>query len=133
MVPRNRYQSNNESFRNPYDVFKAEFNRKNSREYDRNGGHTGLAKEHLFLSEKWDIFVQVMIRRWLGINEAYIREGQIESEIPIKIVYFEDLKENPAKEMEKVLYFLEQNIGFSPDDAQKRIECIRNVRLFNTL
>ena len=111
--------------RNPYDVFKAEFNRKNSRDYTGDGGHTGLAKTELFKGEKWNTFVKIYIRRWLGINEAYIRDGQIDSEIPIKIVYFEDLKEDASREMEKILYYLEQNIGFKPDDMYKRLDCIK--------
>jgi len=47
-----------------------------------------------------------------------------EDNLPVHVLYFDDLKQNSTYEMEKVLQFLYDNYGFIPDDKAKRLQCL---------
>ena len=48
----------------------------------------------------------------------------LKHQIPIKLIFYEDLKESPKTEMQKVLNFLKKNFNFEPDDAKHRMYCL---------
>jgi hypothetical protein len=68
-----------------------------------------------------------MSARWVRHYHRYISESASKN-IPLKIVYYENLQEDSVREMEHVLEFLEEAIGFKADNKKQRLSCIANVR-----
>ena len=48
----------------------------------------------------------------------------LDEHIPTHIIYFDNLVSNSTKEMESLLNFFNQNFGFYPEDAPKRLDCL---------
>ena len=68
-----------------------------------------------------------MSGRWVRHYHRYITESASKN-IPLKIVYYENLQTDSVKEMKEILEFLEDAIGFKADNKKKRLSCISNVR-----
>jgi len=112
--------------RNPYDAFKAEFNRKQT-ERNKDGirgrSHVGHANPAAFNSTIWDKTIERVTVRWRNLYSQYISKSA-EYGIPVHVVYYEHLKEDAVKEVGKILQFYREAIGFTPDNVEQRIECI---------
>jgi hypothetical protein len=55
------------------------------------------------------------------------------AEIPIHIIYYEDLKEDVIPEMKKVLYFFKNEFGLVIPDREWRLECLLQVSVLNII
>lgn len=117
--------------RNPYNTLKAEFNRKHTIPEETGGkglGHVGHADPAAFNTTAWDDFVVKMSARWVRHYHRYISESASKN-IPLKIVYYENLQEDSVREMKHVLEFLEEAIGFKADNKKQRLSCIANAQM----
>ena len=80
--------------RNPYDAILAEWNRRRSpkSEGDDNGAHVGTAPAELYNSTLWTKQCAGYTNRWTELHEKYAKLTP--SKTKIKIILFEDLREN---------------------------------------
>jgi hypothetical protein len=69
-----------------------------------------------------------MSGRWVRHYHRYISESASKN-IPLKIVYYENLQADSVREMEQVLEFLEEAIGFKADKKKQRLSCISNAQM----
>jgi len=117
--------------RNPYNTLKAEFNRKHTIPEETGGkglGHVGHADPAAFNTTDWDDFVVKMSGRWVRHYHRYISESASKN-IPLKIVYYENLQADSVREIKQVLEFLEEAIGFKADKKKQRLSCISNAQM----
>lgn len=117
--------------RNPFDAFKAEFNRKQT-EKNVNGikgrSHVGHADPKAFNSTVWfDTIKQVTIR-WTNFYKGYVQTTS-KLGIPLHVMYYEDLKANTLAQVEAILNFYENVTGFVPSDKDIRLKCIQQSAL----
>lgn len=117
--------------RNPYDAFKAEFNRKQTeRNVDglKGRSHVGHADPKAFNSTIWDDTIQQVTVRWKNFYKSYVEKCQ-KLNIPIHIIYYESLKSDTLSEVKKIINFYETVIGFIPDSVEDRLDCIAQSSL----
>ncbi|XP_002739810.1 sialate:O-sulfotransferase 1-like [Saccoglossus kowalevskii] len=94
--------------RNPYHSLQSEFNRHQA-------GKTGFAHPSDFHTPEWRDFVRVASNGWENKVTVYLKTTK-----PLLVVHYEALKEDPVKELKKVLSFLDL-----PFDEYRQ-ECVRN-------
>ena len=75
------------------------------------------------MSELWKEFLPGHIKRW---SASYLFYGEYANitNIPLHIVYFENLKENLEKEVRDIAEFYEKRFDFVPDDLETRMGCL---------
>ena len=76
-----------------------------------------------FNTTAWDDTVGKVTGRWRNFYTGYVLKGH-RFGVPVHVVYYENLKANVTKEIEGILDFYKNTIGFEPENAQKRIDCI---------
>jgi len=104
--------------RNPYDAILADFNRQAS------GSHTGSAtKEDFANSEMWTEYVPGHIKRW-GASHLFYGEYSNITHIPIHVIYFEEIQNDAAAEMAKILEFYQKNFKYETEEKDRRFECL---------
>lgn len=116
--------------RNPYDAFKAEFNRKQTdRNPDGNGrSHIGHADPKAFNTTIWDDTVKHVSNRWKKIYVGYVKKCST-LKIPLHVIYYENLKSNTIKEVTDMLNFYKESINFVPDNMDDRIDCLTQASM----
>ncbi|CAG5077030.1 Oidioi.mRNA.OKI2018_I69.PAR.g8615.t1.cds [Oikopleura dioica] len=107
--------------RNPYDAIIAEFKRR------RGHGHTSVVEEDIFKSKPWFENAPRWLQGW-GNLARNVTEIARSRNLPLHVYSFERLKENATYEMEKVLNFLDDGIGWTPDDREMRIKCLSELQ-----
>jgi len=103
--------------RNPYNAIIADFNRQTSH------SHTGNTDYSKFSGPVWDHFVSQHGSRW-GNTHLWYPAFAKKAEIPILVIYYEDLKEDVVPEMQKVLEFFKQNFEIQIPDEDWRLDCL---------
>nr|XP_006817552.1 PREDICTED: WSC domain-containing protein 2-like [Saccoglossus kowalevskii] len=81
-------------FRNPYSSFLAEFNREKANK-------TSSAPMESFIGEGWLQYVDVQI---LGYKQ--FANNWLESNMPILVIHYEDIKDNLLSEIDRITKFL---------------------------
>ena len=106
--------------RNPFDAAIAEWKRQNGQ------SHSAVKSETIFEGEKWNEVAKNMLQNWKILAEEAIEIGKNEN-LPFHLFYYEDLKANATREMEKILDFIEQEKVYFVSDREKRLGCLRKV------
>ena len=76
-----------------------------------------------FNTTAWDDTVDKVTGRWRNFYTGYVLKGR-RFNVPVHVVYYENLKQNVTREIEGILDFYKTAIGFEPANAQDRIDCI---------
>ncbi|XP_076824885.1 sialate:O-sulfotransferase 1-like isoform X1 [Clavelina lepadiformis] len=97
--------------RNPFEALMSEYRRKAFH------SHTILGDTSVFNHSDWERFCRSSTTRWLVNNKGYIEQGD-----PLLVIFYEDLKADPIKEVKKMVKF----IGYQVKDFNKRLECLEN-------
>lgn len=119
--------------RNPYDAFKAEFNRKQTQRVMEDDGlksrsHVGHADPAAFNTTVWDDWIKHVSYRWQKLYSDYVIKCD-SMNIPIHVIYYENLKEDTVKEVKSILNFYNETINFVPDNVEDRIECLSQTTM----
>lgn len=114
--------------RNPYDAFKAEFNRKQTPRTKSARSHVGHADPAAFNSTEWIDSINHVAGRWRNFYVGYA-ETTAKLNIPIHLIYYENLKDNTIGEVKDLLQFYEDSIGFIPDHKDERIACLEQTAM----
>ncbi|XP_011405846.2 PREDICTED: WSCD family member CG9164-like [Amphimedon queenslandica] len=97
--------------RDPFDALVSERNREVSKMknvsvfYQVNGSssHIGVVEEDSFGENKeWDRFVNIKINWWSKLIQYWV----VNSSVPVLVVKFEDLKQDPVQEVKRILDFI---------------------------
>ena len=105
--------------RNPYDAILAEFNRRKS-----HASHTASANQAVFNSSSWYKMIDTLSVHWRDLHVAYANFLLKHRNIPLHVIFYENLKESPLKEMTDLLEYLKINFGFSTPDTEDRLTCL---------
>ena len=120
--------------RNPYDTFKAEFNRVMYQRQTGDGAaaHTASIASENFQSDKWRQFVQKMAKTWSNFYEYVILEAKKE-EKNFHILFFDALKIDKVAEMESLYDFLRNEAGndFEVENIEERLKCFEEQNFDN--
>jgi hypothetical protein len=106
--------------RNPFDASIAEWKRQNGQ------SHSAVKSEKIFGGEKWNEAAKNMLKRWKVLAEEAIEIGK-NGTLPFHFFFYEDLKANATKEMEKIVDFIEQEKVYFVSERDKRLRCLQKV------
>ena len=106
--------------RNPFDASIAEWKRQNGQ------SHSAVKSEKIFKGEKWNEAAKNMLKRWKVLAEEAIEIGK-NGTLPFHLFFYEDLKANATKEMEKIVDFIEQEKVYFVSERDKRLRCLQKV------
>ena len=118
--------------RNPYDAITAEFNRKQSRNNGSGNKHIGSADLEKFNSTKWFQTVKGLSTKWLNLHSKYAEYSNANN-LPMHVLFYENLKTNSTHEMGRFLNFMKKNYDFYPTDGLRRLNCLSKVRWYKVL
>ena len=80
-----------------------------------------------FNSTEWIDSINHVAGRWRNFYVGYA-ETTAKLNIPIHLIYYENLKDNTIGEVKDLLQFYEDSIGFIPDHKDERIACLEQER-----
>merc|ERR1712176_425686 len=104
--------------RNPFDACVAEWRRRHGQ------NHSAVKSEKIFEEKEWNETAKNMLKNWKELAEEAIEIGK-NGNLPFHLFFFEDLKANSTKEMEKILDFIEQEKIYFVPDREKRLRCLQ--------
>ena len=121
--------------RNPFQAAVAEWKRRHGQ------SHTSIANERIFKGKEWIQTGKNMLLNWKKLAEESIERHNLQGRVilpcnsstmncespPVHLFYYEDLKKDAAREMEKILDFIEEEKYFIVPDRAKRIKCLQQV------
>ena len=122
--------------RNPYDTFKANFNRIMAEKEtgDGNGAHTGTIDPALFKSLKWRRYIHNTAEMW----RQYYKDAvhlTVNSKKNFHFLWYDFFKTEKEEQMREVYAFLGneavQNGKFEVEGIDQRLNCIKNENLDN--
>ena len=117
--------------RNPYDAILAEFNRRESHNDGHNTKHTGWASKDQFNTTKWSQTVEELSYEWVHLYTKHANQSRIR-QLPLNVIFYEDLKLNSTHQMELVLNFMKEQFKFHPWDALRRLQCLSKDRWYKS-
>ncbi|CAG5110267.1 Oidioi.mRNA.OKI2018_I69.chr2.g4682.t1.cds [Oikopleura dioica] len=103
--------------RNPYDSFKADFNRQMS------STHTGQVDPKIYNKTEWEQFIEPRAKRWAS-SVSWFPKYAKEVNIPIKTIFYENLLQDSSKEMSKFLDWYSDNFQIEIPDRENRLSCM---------
>nr|CAB3267769.1 WSC domain-containing protein 1-like [Phallusia mammillata] len=99
--------------RNPFDATVADFNRYRS----SNKSHTGRVTKEVY-KKYFSKFIEFRANKWITIMI-----DAIETKLPLLVIFFEDVVEDPIREVKKMVEFLASK-DLKPNDLQDRLACL---------
>ena len=85
--------------------------------------HTSTVPTRLLNTTLWFDTSKKLAFAWVQLYSKYA-EFVANREIPVQIVFYENLKKNSTFEMQEILRFFKEKFKFSATDGNKRVRCL---------
>ena len=94
-------------------------------------GHTSNVEEDIFKGEEWVKMGSYFLRKWKTLTQEAVDKFTGPEKLPLHVFFYEALKKDAVREMEKILDFVEKEKCFQVPDRARRLRCLQQVNCFS--